>query len=568
MTLQTVYLASSVSGAATDPQNAVGNTPATWAGVANSNTSWTHRWSFTTPDNPDLTGNQAMVVRVRKGSNSGNPTVSSINVYQGGTQVYSHGSTTVTSATGQDINLSWTPSGPSTQVDIEVVTSAVGGSPSARNSVQVAYASWVSQTVVTNVPPVVDAGLNQSVSSGSVVTLSGSATDPDGTIVSYLWEQTAGPTVTLNRNGATATFTAQDAGTYTFRLTATDNEGATGSATVNVESTNLLPVAIINGPVMVEVGAVVELDGSASYDPEGQDLIYNWEHVFGPAVTLSGTGATRSFTPTEVGDYIFSLLVFDGVRWSEPVFFTVSAAPPSTPGQHPKISTLVDDFNDPSTVRLTAGGVGQGQPGELWYPWNGTYSNLSVSNGRLSIVRQSSPTSLASAESFGVYDLQHSSITVQWAEISNQRSLIVSLPYENTDFSVGMAKYSYIYTDGRYSGGTGSDTHQDYLWWRISEIGGNFFIYGSHDGESWLELKRFMNHGWPREKLDGRNVQLVRNPGDPAGPVYVEGVNVSDAEEPSTAQWSVVQGGVMVELPDFEGVVENGAISLATPDMI
>src|SRR4051794_40417965 len=50
-----------------------------------------------------------------------------------------------------------------------------------------------------NTAPIANAGANQTVSSGVTVTLNGTASsDPDGTIASYAWTQTAGtPAVTL-----------------------------------------------------------------------------------------------------------------------------------------------------------------------------------------------------------------------------------------------------------------------------------------------------------------------------------------------------------------------------------
>ena len=147
MAPETLYLSSTVSGIVVNPQNVIGNTPSTWAGEINSNTSWTHRWSFAAPQNNELTGSQEVTVFVRKGSNNSNPTVSSINVYQNGALVHTTGSTLVTSTAGQTISFFWTPNSTSTSVDIEVVTSSNSGRPADRNSVQMAYASWVAQTV-------------------------------------------------------------------------------------------------------------------------------------------------------------------------------------------------------------------------------------------------------------------------------------------------------------------------------------------------------------------------------------------------------------------------------------
>lgn len=69
--------------------------------------------------------------------------------------------------------------------------------------------------------PVANAGADQTVSSGSVVTLDGSASD--GEIDSYSWAQTGGPAVSLSgANSAIATFIApfvSSAVTLTFQLT-------------------------------------------------------------------------------------------------------------------------------------------------------------------------------------------------------------------------------------------------------------------------------------------------------------------------------------------------------------
>lgn len=84
---------------------------------------------------------------------------------------------------------------------------------------------------VTNQPPSAAAGSDRMVRQGSLVTLAGSAQDPDAgpAPVTLAWAQAGGPAVTLT-GAATATpvFTAVSAGQYTFTLVAFD--GAAGSA--------------------------------------------------------------------------------------------------------------------------------------------------------------------------------------------------------------------------------------------------------------------------------------------------------------------------------------------------
>ncbi len=90
-----------------------------------------------------------------------------------------------------------------------------------------------------NIDPVANAGVNQTVEIGSEVTIDGSSSvDPDGTIESYSWVQTAGETVTLSSTDqATVIFTAPSTiDSLSFTLTVTDNDGSTGSATIFVKT--------------------------------------------------------------------------------------------------------------------------------------------------------------------------------------------------------------------------------------------------------------------------------------------------------------------------------------------
>jgi Polysaccharide lyase/PKD domain len=87
-----------------------------------------------------------------------------------------------------------------------------------------------------NPAPVVNAGNAQTITLPvSSVTLSGSATDANGTVVSYLWTKTSGTGgMITNPNAATTTVTGLTAGSYVFDLKATDNGGASASKTVTI----------------------------------------------------------------------------------------------------------------------------------------------------------------------------------------------------------------------------------------------------------------------------------------------------------------------------------------------
>ena len=90
-----------------------------------------------------------------------------------------------------------------------------------------------------NDSPIVDAGPNQTVNRASLVSLPGIGSDPDGDPLTYSWNQTAGPSVTLNgANNANASFIAPQVNVntvLTFKLTVSDGFGGNSTDTVNIE---------------------------------------------------------------------------------------------------------------------------------------------------------------------------------------------------------------------------------------------------------------------------------------------------------------------------------------------
>lgn len=77
-------------------------------------------------------------------------------------------------------------------------------------------------------------------------------------------------------------------------------------------------------------GGVVALDGSASDDPDGDALRFEWRQVGGSPVILSMSNTVAYFTPTGLGSYRFELVVNDGTHSSAPGLFeiTITNLPP------------------------------------------------------------------------------------------------------------------------------------------------------------------------------------------------------------------------------------------------
>src|SRR5438874_5690972 len=105
---------------------------------------------------------------------------------------------------------------------------ATAGGYTATLTVTDSRGASASDTAVVRVadrPPVANAGPDQSGILGSAVTLRGSGSDPDGTITSYRWDFGDG----ASASGATASHAYATAGTYTAKLTVTDDRGAQAS---------------------------------------------------------------------------------------------------------------------------------------------------------------------------------------------------------------------------------------------------------------------------------------------------------------------------------------------------
>jgi hypothetical protein len=183
-----------------------------------------------------------------------------------------------------------------------------------------------------NHAPVADAGADQAVTEGSLVSLNALLSyDPDGdSIASYQWTQIAGPTITLvNGNTAQASFTAPllpgGGGTATnvvFALAISDGSlSAIDEVRVSIEQVNHPPTANAGSDQTVTEGSQAILDGTASRDPDGDPLTYSWRQTTGPLVELSNSlSSMPTFTAPLVGAsgarLVFDLDVSDGAAGS------------------------------------------------------------------------------------------------------------------------------------------------------------------------------------------------------------------------------------------------------------
>jgi PKD domain/Secretion system C-terminal sorting domain len=217
------------------------------------------------------------------------------------------------------------------------VTDATGVTASATMTVT------VNPAVVTAGPPVANAGSNQTITlPTNSATLTGSGSEANGTIKSYAWTESSGPSTAVIGSASLATTTVSGLaqGTYTFKLTVTDATGATASATVTV---TVNPAVVTAGPPVANAGSnqsitlptnSATLTGSGS-ETNGTISSYAWTESSGPSTATIGSASSASTTVSNLvqGTYAFKLTVTDatGATASATVTVTVNPAP-VTPG--------------------------------------------------------------------------------------------------------------------------------------------------------------------------------------------------------------------------------------------
>jgi hypothetical protein len=219
------------------------------------------------------------------------------------------------------------------------------------------------------------------------------------------------------------------------------------------------PVADAGGPYLVQAGYSVDLDGSASYHPDGTIESYDWS--FGDNAT--GTGVLVSHTYAEVGIYNVDLTVTDsgGVQSSD--------------------TTLVVVY-DPEAGSATGGG---------WF-WSGqgNLKNAPESEGKATfgfVVKYKHDVADGNLEfQYHVGDINLKSRDITWLVVSSPNA---NFQGEGTINGEGLYTFRVLATDGAQAGDQpdeftiriwqGTDTEADPIYQAIhAELsGGNIIIH-------------------------------------------------------------------------------------------
>ena len=201
-------------------------------------------------------------------------------------------------------------------------------------SIYMASTAGMCKNEVSNEKPVANAGVDQTLHAGSLVSLNGiNSADPDGNYpLIYSWQLISKPTGSSaflsGSDTSSPTFIADKLGDYSIQLIVSDSQGLSSDPDVVLISTNNSAPVADAGPdqVVIQVGTQVYLDGSKSWDDNGDPITFFWSLKNKPtestAILSNASSATPSFIADIHGEYVIQLIVSDS--WSSSDIDTVT----------------------------------------------------------------------------------------------------------------------------------------------------------------------------------------------------------------------------------------------------
>jgi len=314
-------------------------------------------------------------------------------------------------------------------------------------------------TVTGNGLPIANAGPDQAVGDGdnsgdAMVSLDGSASiDSDGTIVSWVWTESAAEIAT----GATPAALAFAVGAHTVTLTVTDDGGVTDTDDVLITVTaNLAPVANAGpdqGVTDNDGGGdeMVTLDGSASTDSDGTIVSWVWEESASQIAT-GETPAAMAFTVAG-SPHTVTLTVTDnaGLTSTDDVIITANVLPTANAG--PDQGVTDNDGGGTEMVTLDGSGSTDSDGTIVSYVWEEASSQIGTGvSPTLTFAVGVHTVESVTLDGSGSTDSDGTIVSYLWEEASSQIGTGVS---PTLTFTVGVHTVTLTVTDDR------SGTHSD-----------------------------------------------------------------------------------------------------------
>lgn len=208
-----------------------------------------------------------------------------------------------------------------------------------------------------------------------------SSSDPDGIIKTYLWEKQSGGDAVIETGGESKTkVSGLKEGGYIFKLTVTDDDGASDSATVTVTvlpKPNTAPVAVASAsPNLVTLTqatvAETQLSSAGSFDPDGDPITFDWSLPQGTtgATIIGATDQNPKAQFTLAGVYVFTLKVKDPDGAEDTATVTVTVNRPPVANAIATPSTVTLSVNNTASVQLSSSGSSDPDGDAISFNWS------------------------------------------------------------------------------------------------------------------------------------------------------------------------------------------------------
>ncbi len=270
--------------------------------------------------------------------------------------------------------------------------------------------SSVTDTVILstqNSIPRANAGRDQTALINSMIELDGSgSTDVDGDLLSFRWSLSSSPAgssaVLHDDSTLSPSLVIDTAGEYIAQLIVNDGHHDSVADTVHIHTANSRPVAMAGDDIKATIGNVLTLDGSASFDVNGDELDCRWAILSSPlgsTAYIARQESMRSLIEVDKeGLYVIQLIVYDEGQVSRPDTLVISVGDENTrPVAIPSSDKTVPVGQ---TITLNASASVDQDGDALTYQWAITHK---PTNSQASLSDPGAETTSFSADQLGVY---------------------------------------------------------------------------------------------------------------------------------------------------------------------